>query len=292
MCLMESPTAQHRLFRSCEILFGSELTISGEFLNYLQLGGLKTAYRKRAMETHPDRQIVKAAVQGRRDSFYRVQEAYEDLLDFLKTREKAGGRAFSCPPEAAAFDQSQGSPAPSGEKRRGFCSGPRQQPFAGQTIKPIILPDEAGRGAVYANTESLYRGPLPRRSLLFGHFLYYSGLSNWRTIARILIWQRIERPRLGELGRSFGYFSLEDIASILRRKMPLQPFGQTARRLGIVTEFQLQALVARQRRLQKRFGTILVEKNLVNHHELRELLFQFEHHNAGIHLQPESTRWP
>ena len=288
MCLMESPAAQHRLFRSCEILFGSELTISGEFLNYLQLGGLKTAYRKRAMETHPDRQIVKVGRQGRRDSFYRVQEAYEDLLDFLKTREKAGGRAFSCPPEAAAFDPGQGSPTPEGEKGR--SPGSRQQPFSRQTIKPIILPDEAGRGAVYANTDSLYRGPLPRRSLLFGHFLYYSGLSNWRTIARILIWQRIERPRLGELGRSFGYFSQEDITRILQNKVPLQPFGQTARQLGILTDFQLQALVAQQRRLQKKFGMILLEKNLVNHHELRELLFQFKHHNAGIHRQPEPAR--
>ena len=287
---MESPTAQHRLFRSCEILFGSELTISGEFLDYLQLGGLKTAYRKRAMETHPDRVAGKMARQGCKDSFYKVQEAYEDLIGFLKTREKNGQSAFYCPPEAAAFDSGQKSPAPSGEKGRSFGSSPRQQPFARRTIKPIILPHEAGRGAVYTNTDSLYRGPLPQRSLLFGHFLYYSGLSNWRTIARILIWQRIERPRLGELGRSFGYFSQEDITRILQNKVPLQPFGQTARQLGILTDFQLQALVAQQRRLQKKFGMILLEKNLVNHHELRELLFQFKHHNAGIHRQPEPAR--
>ena len=286
---MESPTAQHRLLLSCEILFGSELTISGEFLDYLQLGGLKTAYRKRAMETHPDRHAGKLTRQGRGDSFYRVQEAYEDLLNFLKTREKEGRRAFSCRPEAAVFDHGQRSPAREGGGR---SPGSRQRPFSRQTIKPIILPHEAGRGAVFANTDSLYRGPLPQRSLLFGHFLYYSGLSNWRTIARILIWQRIERPRLGELGRSFGYFSQEDIARILQSKVPRQPFGQTARRLGMVTEFQLQAMVSRQRRLQKRFGTILLEKDLVNHHVLRELLFQFEHHNAGVRRQSEPPSRP
>ena len=285
---MESP-AQHRLFRSCEILFGSELTISGEFLDYLQLGGLKTAYRKRAMETHPDRRAVQVARQGH--SFFTVQAAYEDLLDFLKTRDKTGGRGFSGRPEAAASAPDQGPPAPAGGERSSG-NGPRQRPFARQTIKPIILPDEAGRGAVYANTDSLYRGALPQRSLLFGHFLYYSGLSNWRTIARVLIWQRMERPRLGELGLSNGYFSQEDIARILRSKAPLQPFGQTARRLGMVTDTQLKALVARQRRLQKKFGTILVEKNLVNHHELSELLFQFEHHNAGIRRQSEPTSRP
>ncbi len=282
MRLMESPAAQHRLFRSCEILFGSELTISGEFLDYLQLGGLKTAYRKRAMETHPDRRAVQAARQGH--SFFTVQAAYEDLLDFLKTRDKTGGRVFSCRPEAEDFDPAGGG--------RSSGHAPRQRPFARQTIKPIILPYESGRGAVYANTDSLYRGALPQRSLLFGHFLYYSGLSNWRTIARVLIWQRMERPRLGELGLSNGIFSQEDIARILRSKAPLQPFGQTARLLGMVTDTQLKALVARQRRLQKKFGTILVEKNLVNHHELSELLFHFEHHNAGIRRRSESTSRP
>ena len=292
MRLMESLSAQHRLFRSCEILFGSELTISGEFLDYLQLGGLKTAYRKRALETHPDRQIVKVARSRGWDSFHRVQEAYENLLDFLNSREKAGGRAYSCPPEAPAFAPERGSPASPRDTGRTSGHSPRQRPFARRTIKPIILPHEAGRGALYTNTDSLYRGPLPQRPLLFGHFLYYSGLSNWRTIARILIWQRIERPRLGELGRRNGIFSQEDIARILRSKVPPQPFGQTARLLGMVTDFQLQALVSQQRRLQKKFGTILVEKNLVNNNELRELLFQFKHHNAGISRQPEPARWP
>ena len=263
---MESPATEEQHFRSCEILFGSELTISSEFLDYLQLSGLKTAYRKRAMETHPDRihgngRLIR---QRNNDSFHAVQEAYEDLLVFLTTKEKARQRAAR-KPEATVFP-------------------PRKRPPA-SPLRPIILPDEKHRGAVYANTERLYRGDLPHRPLLFGHFLYYSGLTNWRTIARILFWQRIERPRLGELGHRFGIFKHEDITRILRNKVPLQPFGQTARRLGIVTENQLQVLIVQQQRLQKKFGTILLEKNLVNHYELHELLLQFRRHNADILTQ-------
>ncbi len=289
--MMESSTAQGRLFRSCEILFGSDLTITREFLDYLQLSGLKTAYRRRAMETHPDRIVGNGPLllQRNKVSFYAVQEAYEDLLHFLKTREGSRRSADCRVPKTASSNPCKKPSAPPhwpcGEQAYNSGSRDRQRPFFRQTIKPIILPNDGNRSRVYTNTEDLYQGVLPHRPLLFGHFLYYSGLANWRTIARILIWQRIERPRLGELGRRFGIFKHEDITRILQNKVPLQPFGQTARRLGIVTDNQLRSLIFQQQRLQKKFGTILLEKKLVNHHELQELLFHFQHHNASIRPQ-------
>ena len=44
-----------QFLRSCRILFGPEVQITPQFLGYLQPAGVKTAYRKLAMETHPDR---------------------------------------------------------------------------------------------------------------------------------------------------------------------------------------------------------------------------------------------
>ena len=52
------------LFKACESLFGTEIDISIEFLRYLKPAGVKAAYRKKAMETHPDRA---AALAGRAD---------------------------------------------------------------------------------------------------------------------------------------------------------------------------------------------------------------------------------
>ena len=52
---MDVIAEEQQLFRSCEILFGSQVSISREFLEYLQPSGLQGAYRKRALETHPDR---------------------------------------------------------------------------------------------------------------------------------------------------------------------------------------------------------------------------------------------
>ncbi len=69
---------QRELFRSCEILFGPELRISSEFLDYLEVNGVKSAFRKRALETHPDRHAGKdpLAQQQTTALFSSVRDAY------------------------------------------------------------------------------------------------------------------------------------------------------------------------------------------------------------------------
>lgn len=278
---MHVSNSHRELFRSCEILFGDDLQVSGEFLDYLQISGVKSAFRKRAMETHPDRQIGRdiPEQQESTEPFSLVREAYQNLLVFLREKESVQAppafRTTATPPAAEA--------APSQYTSHNNHRRPRS---AGeQPIKPIILTGEIKRTPEFSSTESYYQGSLPRRQLLFGHFLYYSGLANWRTIARVLSWQRIERPRLGELGRRFGMFNQNDIATILQYRKPSNPFGQTARMLGMLSEQQLQMLIFQQQRLQKKFGTILLEKNLINDYELQELLLQFKNHNTAIRAE-------
>jgi len=252
------------LYHACRILFGPELQCSREFLDYLQIGGVKSAFRRRAMETHPDRLSVCGHQGGALDAsgFHLVRQAYENLLGFLHDKEQP-------PPIKSARNgrEAQDASEPTGQWRH---------------IRPIVLPGEIpGRGG-FANTERYHQGELPDRVLLFGHFLYYSGLANWRTIARVLAWQRSERPRLGEIGLRYGWLDREDIALVLRRRPPCTPFGQTARTLGLLDQRQVRLLLARQHQLQKKFGTILLEKNLLNGYELQELLQRFQDHNHDV----------
>lgn len=278
---MNVSNSQRELFRSCEILFGDDLQISGEFLHYLQISGVKSAFRKRAMETHPDRLIGRDIPEQHESTelFSSVREAYQNLLVFLREKE-----SVQTPPAfQATANPMAGKAAPGHYPFHNSQQRPR--PATGRPIKPIILTGEIQRTREVSSTESYYQGALPRRQLLFGHFLYYSGLANWRTIARVLSWQRIERPRLGELGRRFGMFDQDDIATILQYRKPCKPFGQTARMLGMLSEQQLQMLIFQQQRLQKKFGTILLEKNLINGYELQELLLQFKNHNTAIRAE-------
>ncbi len=281
---METIAAEKELFRSCEIIFGPELTISREFLDYLQLSGIKSAYRKRAMETHPDRAgLENDRVQRQRhDLFHAVQEAYENLTTFLDAKEK--GYCLPPPPRQAP-PRTQSTrptpPRPQQARPSQAAPGPRPQPKAGTQTK-AGFENTSSQSSVFWNTESLYQGPLPNRRLLLGHFLYYSGLINWRTIIQALIWQRTERPRLGEIGQRFGLLNEADVVQILRNRPTLQPFGQTAMDLGLLSQPQLQMLVAHQKRLQKKFGEFFLEKRLLEPNELRDLLQQYQEHNASI----------
>jgi len=259
---MESTADEQQLLRACAILFGADLHLSREFLQYLQLSGLKGAYRKRVLETHPDRILSLDRLQpkGSMESFHSVRNAYEALVQFLKAREQQYALREQ-------FRRTAAAPPPS--RTRGASAGPAS-----------FYNDIQGNSG-YSATENLYSGPLPHRRLLFGHFLYYSGLANWRTITRILTWQRSERPRIGELGQRYGMLQPADISLILRNRAPFQPFGQTALRLGMLSEVQIRVLIFHQQRLQKKFGTILLEKQLITQQELRQLLDEFSQHNQG-----------
>ncbi|MFA6284108.1 MAG: DnaJ domain-containing protein [Desulfurivibrionaceae bacterium] len=284
---METVAAEKELFRSCEIIFGPELTISREFLDYLQISGIKSAYRKRAMETHPDRAALEneGVQRQRHDLFHSVQEAYENLITFLDAKEKG----FCLPPPARQpHPRTQPSrPAPAKPQRpqqaraNQTASGPRPHARANTQTKADFR-TTASQPSMFWDTESLYQGPLPNRRLLLGHFLYYSGLINWRTIIQALIWQRTERPRLGEIGQRFGLLNAEDVVHILRNRPTLQPFGQTAMDMGLLSQPQLQMLVAHQKRLQKKFGEFFLEKQILEPNELRVLLQQYQEHNASI----------
>ena len=276
---MEPVAAEKELFRSCEIIFGPELSISREFLDYLQLSGIKSAYRKRAMETHPDRAgLENDRVQRQRhDLFHSVQEAYENLITFLDAKEKG----YCLPPPARQAHPRTQPPRPAPAKPRQPQPAKASRTTAGAQPQAGFQ-NSAGQPSTFWDTESLYQGSLPNRRLLLGHFLYYSGLINWRTIIQALIWQRTERPRLGEIGQRFGLLNEADVVQILRNRPTLQPFGQTAMDMGLLSQPQLQMLVAHQKRLQKKFGEFFLEKRILEAGELRALLQQYQEHNASI----------
>lgn len=251
------------LLQACRLLFGEEVVVGEEFLDYLQPGGLKSAFRRRAKETHPDNRHAPAGG-GRSAAFSAVQQAFEVLTTFLRERDGSVPSAQVIPP-----------------------AGPVMQDLSSSlgSIDPIILDSPHRRLPSQTSIDRLYRGPLPRRPLLFGHFLYYSGLTTWRTITSVLIQQQRDRPRCGELGSRFGILQAEDIPRILAAKTARQPFGEAAVALGLLNEQQLATLLRYQRRRQKKFGTILVEKDLLTLRELSLLLTLFRRHNR-FHATP------
>lgn len=82
--MSEVITAQ-KLFDACRLLFGNEAEYSMDFLHYLKESGLKSAYRKKARETHPDlAAILNCDARYLESQFKRINDAYHYLLTYIQ----------------------------------------------------------------------------------------------------------------------------------------------------------------------------------------------------------------
>jgi len=297
---MPSVVTESELFRSCEILFGLDLNLSREFLEYLQYGGVKSAYRKMARETHPDLAAGKSEKEKRALAtiFQTVQEAYENLKTYLDARDHGykfraesnrqhQGRAAKQRGQAADFRRKEHSQAES----RASTSTADRKPRAEAKDSGGRCRTFKGRYADASQTDTFYSGPMPNRKLVLGHFLYYSGVISWRTIVQAIVWQRMQRPRLGELGKKFGWLNEKEIRHIMDYRLPFQPFGESAVRLGHLTEQQRTILVFQQKRLQKKIGQYFVENRIMSQQRLDLYINKCRLHNAAVKNSGLSSRF-
>jgi hypothetical protein len=82
--LMLTAPSIAELCDACGILFGPEIEISLDLLRYLRLSGLKAAYRKKALETHPDRAKVLGEDEAKMNAhFVKASLAYEKLSSVI-----------------------------------------------------------------------------------------------------------------------------------------------------------------------------------------------------------------
>jgi hypothetical protein len=76
------------LFEACRILFGNEIELSREFLLYLQYEGVTSAFRRKAMQVHPDRALVSGlSAKKCRDEFIALKFACETLRQHISSRD-------------------------------------------------------------------------------------------------------------------------------------------------------------------------------------------------------------
>lgn len=278
---------ERELFDSCRVLFGTELHITRNFLEYLQRSGIKSAYRKKALETHPDVLASQGdnAQAKSADLFRVVQQSYENLTTYLDARDN--GFRFQIlpvnPPRPAAPTPKPARPAPRPARRTWSTADFNQSRSArGQASGPGASRPTPRPNPYWQTRQSWNTSAVPARRLLFGHFLFYAGITNWQTIIKALVWQRTGRPRLGEIGRRFGWLTDQDILTILKKRSLYASFGSSAMALGFLTARQLQLMLYQQNRLQKKFGEYFVQHKILTPAQLDELARQFAQHNTAF----------
>ena len=251
-------TPDANVLNACRTLFGTEAAVSPEFLLSLKPHTLKTAFRKKAKETHPDLFTAHdPKVQQRQSELFRVvNDAYDIMQKYFDGRDKAGvrihGRARQQGPRPAQA-------APASARRR-----------AGAATKTFRVVEEGW----------LYTGIVPDRRHEIGRYLYYRGCIPYHVLLKALSWQMRQRPALGIIAKRWGWLNDNSINAILGfRGMP-RLFGQRALHLGLLSSYQARILLSYQRTLQKKLGQYFVQRGFFSREEMEQLVADLNQHNA------------
>lgn len=242
---MQSHISSHEVLQACITLFGPQVDPSQAFLQYLQPTGLKSAFKRRALETHPDRARAIGKIEVvLNEEFKNVKKAYDILSSFVENGKTATIRT-----------ENWGAPKS------------RRPPKPGHT----------------PHADHIFRGTIPNRKLLFGQFLYYSGIISWNKLIEAIIWQRKQRPKIGELALQWRLLSTKDIIKILMCKRFDEKFAECAMRMGFLTNFQKFALIAKQKRIQEPIGRFFLETGVITPDEaLIYYLNKHKEHNRKL----------
>lgn len=242
--------SEAEVFRACRTLFGPELRLNRDFLHYLQPSGVRTAFRQKAKQTHPDRFAVASShVREKQHRLFQdLNQAHETVLNFLKQREALlASHSFRSRPASSYSAQ------PPQQRRR--HDGPPQGRY--------------------------YRGPMPSRPLQFGLYIYYLGLVPFSAIISAIAWQRRQRPILGEIARRWGWLDDQQIKQILAYRNGGSKFGERAEQLGLLSSLQVRAILLHQRSRQQQMGHYFVEQGFFDEETLNRLLEQLAEHNRS-----------
>ncbi len=239
------------IFKDFRILFGPGAARPADFIRNLPPAELKAAYRRMAFETHPDR----AKALGRLDAemnrqFQEVVTAYERLSLFIQNNKKPIFADGATVYKNTHYQHAKG-------------------PTQGQRRKREVL-------------DHFYKGNVPRQKLLIGQYLYYSGVISWKTLIDAIIWQRRQRPRIGQIAQEWGILTPHDIRSILAERHYKDKFCEFAYRRGYITYFELMALLGRQHKLQRPLGQYFIQQGILRPLEMNKIIETLRNRNITI----------
>jgi hypothetical protein len=244
--LPASEVSRQDLFKACESLFGTDIDVSVEFLRYLKPSGVKAAYRKKALETHPDRAVVMdGKADFMEDRFKEISLAYQLLQEFLAAPWK-----YSLNESGILYERKRPATRPAARKK-----------------------------TACVKVEPLYAGRMPGRRLLFGQYLYYAGHISLSTLIKAIVWQRLQRPSVGAIAVSWGWLEGSDIVDILRLRRYGEKFGECAFRLGRLSRHQVARLLDKQKQAQPLIGKYFLEQNILSSAQVFKQIVDMKMHN-------------
>lgn len=153
-----------------------------------------------------------------------------------------------------------------------------------QQEKPVN-PDRSPHNSFRSSGHIFHTGPLPRRRLEIGRYLYYRGLIPHHALISAINWQRKQRPPVGRIARTLGLLSDDEVQKILRSAKYPGYFGDKAIHHGLLTRPQVLLLLSHQRSRQQKLGRYFIESGYFTEKEMEAVVLEMRMHNAKMPLQ-------
>ncbi len=236
------------LLTACRLLFPSNNDVSINFLKNLEPTSLKAAYRKKALETHPDRSIALGITETEMEKRFKdISSAYELLLP------------VACGEYSLLFNVNVQ------KKQERKTYNKKKSPRRRNT-----------------KDDHYYTWHMPHKELLIGQYLYYSSIISWKTLSKAIAWQKKQRPLFGQIARKWDILSVLDISRILLEREVMEKFGDCAIRKGYITRLQQMAIIGKQRRLQRPIGDFFIAKRILSKEQLDDFTRQNNLRNTRL----------
>ncbi len=265
------------ILKAYRLLFATRHAVTPELLTRLQSSTVHKAYKKMAMDSHPDRAchlgVSRAILESR---FKEVNKAYTLLSDYVENRPASG----FIRPASSRKNAWQG--ARNGRNHYNAGGGDRQQTGRSHDGKPTdsVSREHSGETGRQSRGEGAHF--LPGEELMLGQFLFYSGKITLNTLVEAIIWQRKQRPSFGRIAMEWRILKQQDILDILKERLPREKIGDCAHRLGYLNNIQYKAILLKQRNLQKPIGSFFITRGILTETEMQAMNQRLMQHNRRI----------
>lgn len=249
------------------LLFDPKCSISIQTIKSIKPLEIKIAYRRKALQTHPDR----ARFIGKNERelaalFTRVTGAYEILCEHSKDEWRVLKNL--APSRFAGGLHSH-------QKNKMRNEGKTQEKSERQAQNQSSQAKSETNGGASCR----FTWGIPNAELLLGQYLYYSGAITWDELIRAIIWQRSQRPLFGQIALSWNMLTRDDINRILKEKTRGDRIGDFAVRNGYITRLQQLAIAGRQKGMQFPIGQFFINSGKMTSGELAAFIEQQHRHN-------------
>lgn len=258
------------ILKAFTLLFDPDFIFSIHTISCLNPIEIKVAYRKKALETHPDRaRLLGKNEREMIDKFREINLAYNKLSSFLDDCKKEYYKNIN---PFNKYDNHNYN------HKTHFSTKQRDCKYTNNKYKKEDT-----------SSDFFYNSYIPNIELLIGQFMYYSGVISWKRLIHAIVWQRNQRPLFGRIAIEWGILSENDIRIILKERSFKEKIGEYALRNKYINNFEHMAIIGKQRSLQRPIGQFFIQNKILFQNDLEILLRRQRIHNYRVRLKRQAT---